>query len=60
MLTKEKVISSLNHLPATFSMDELIDKLILLQKIETGLEQSKSGEVFSTEEAKEMLKQWSK
>ncbi len=60
MLTKEKVISSLNDLPDKFSMDELIDKLILLQKIETGLEQSKKGEVFTAEEAKEMLKQWSK
>ena len=49
MLTKDKVISSLNDLPDTFSMDELIDKLMLLQKIETGLEQSEKGEVFSTE-----------
>lgn len=60
MLTKDKVINSLNDLPDTFSMDELIDKLMLLQKIETGLEQSQKGEVFSAEEAKEMLKQWSK
>ncbi len=60
MLTKEKVINSLQDMPDTFSMDELIDKLILLQKIETGLEQSKKGEVFSAEEAKEMLKKWSK
>ncbi len=60
MLTKEKVISSLQDMPDRFSMDELIDKLILLQKIETGLEQSRKGEVFSAEEAKEMLKQWSK
>ena len=59
MLTKEKVISSLKDLPDSFSMDELIDKLMLLQKIETGLEQSKKGEMFSAEEAKEMLKQWS-
>jgi len=60
MLIKEKVISSLQDLPDSFSLDELIDKLMLLQKIETGLEQSKKGEVFSAEEAKEMLKQWSK
>jgi len=56
MLTKEKVISSLNDLSDTFSLDELIDKLILLQKIETGLAQSKKGEVFAAEEAKKMLK----
>ncbi|PIQ21687.1 MAG: hypothetical protein COW65_07640 [Cytophagales bacterium CG18_big_fil_WC_8_21_14_2_50_42_9] len=60
MLTKEKVINSLKDMPDQFSIDELIDKLILLQKIETGLEQSKNNEVYSMQEAKEMLKQWSK
>lgn len=60
MLTKEKVISSLQDMPDNFSLDELIDKLILLQKIETGLEQSERGEVYSPEEAKDMLKHWSK
>jgi len=47
-------------MPDKFSIDELMDKLILLQKIETGLEQSKRGEIYSTQEAREMLKQWSK
>ncbi|RDC63989.1 hypothetical protein [Adhaeribacter pallidiroseus] len=60
MLTKEKVIRSIQDMPDKFSMDELVDKLILLQKIETRLEQSIKKEVFSTEEAKEMLKQWTK
>ena len=60
MLTKDKVINSLKDMPDKFSINELIDKLILLQKIETGLEQSKNGEIYSMQEAKEMLKQWSK
>lgn len=47
-------------MPDQFSIDELMDKLILLQKIETGLEQSKKDEVYTTKEAKEMLKKWSK
>jgi len=60
MLTKDKVINSLKDMPDKFSINELMDKLILLQKIETGLEQSKNGEIYSMQEAKEMLKQWSK
>ena len=60
MITKDQVISSLKEMPAQFSIDELMDKLILLQKIDIGLEQSKQGEVHSSHEAKEMLKQWSK
>ncbi|CAD5282971.1 MULTISPECIES: hypothetical protein [unclassified Imperialibacter] len=60
MITKDQVIISLKDMPDQFSIDELMDKLILLQKIEAGLAQSKKGEVHSSKEAKEMLKQWSK
>ena len=59
MITKAQLLSSLKNMPDKFSIDELMDKLILLQKIETGLEQSKKGEIHTTEEAKEMLKKWS-
>jgi len=58
MVTKDQVINSLKDMPDQFSIDELMDKLILLQKIELGLEQSEKGEVYSTQKAKEMLKQW--
>ncbi len=60
MITKDQVIVSLKDMPDQFSIDELMDKLILLQKIEAGLKQSKKGEVFTSMDAKEMLKQWSK
>ena len=60
MITKDQVIISLKDMPDQFSIDELMDKLILLQKIEAGLKQSREGEVYSSNEAKEMLKQWSK
>ena len=58
MITKDQVINSLKEMPTQFSIDELMDKLILLQKIDIGLEQSKQGEVYSSLEAKEMLKRW--
>ena len=59
MLTKSQVINSIKKMPDHFSIDDLMDKLILLQKIGIGLEQSEKGEVYSTKEAKEMLKKWS-
>jgi len=40
MLTKDKVIASIKDLPEKFSVDELIDRIIFLQKIDTGLRQS--------------------
>ncbi len=60
MLTKEKVLQSLQDLPDTFSMDELIDRIILINKIETGLEQVKSGKTYTAEQAREKLKPWLK
>ena len=59
MLTKSQVISSIKEMPDQFSIDDLMDKLILLQKIGVGLEQSEKSEVYSSKEAKEMLKKWS-
>lgn len=58
MLTKEKLLQTLKDLPDKFSIEELFERIILLQKIELGMEQSEKGEVYSTIEAKEKLKKW--
>lgn len=60
MLTKEKVLASMKDLPEEFSADELIDRIIFLQKIDTGLKQSKKGDTKTTLEAKEHLSKWLK
>jgi predicted transcriptional regulator len=60
MLTREEVIKSINELPKEFSFDEILDRLLLLDKIEIGLEQSQSGNTMSTEEAKKQLSKWLK
>lgn len=58
MLTKEKLLQTLKDLPDKFSVEELFERIILLQKIELGMEQSDKGEVYSTDEAKDKLKKW--
>lgn len=58
MLTKTKLIESIKKLPNEFSVDEIIDRIILLQKIEIGLEQSAKGQTRTTKEAKKRLKKW--
>jgi len=50
MLTKTKVLKAIKQLPENFSIDEIIDQMILLEKIEIGLAQSKRGEVISDED----------
>jgi predicted transcriptional regulator len=58
MLSKEKLIQTIRELPDSFSVDDLFERIILLQKIEIGMEQSKSGQVHTTQEAREKLKKW--
>ena len=58
MITKEILLRTIKDLPEKFSMDDLLDRIILLQKIDVGLEQSQAGQTHSTEQAKEKLKKW--
>jgi hypothetical protein len=60
MLTKKKVIESLKDLPESFSTEDFIDRILLLQKIETGLIQSKAGKSHSIKQVENRLKKWLK
>jgi hypothetical protein len=60
MLKKERVLDIVKALPDNFSAEELIDRIILLEKIETGLTQVANGEVVSDEELDERLAKWLK
>jgi len=57
-MTKDKAIEAINKLPSEFELEDLIDRLMLIEKIEKGLRQSKEGKVMSHEEAKKRLKSW--
>ncbi|MCW3070859.1 MAG: hypothetical protein JWO44_749 [Bacteroidetes bacterium] len=59
-MNKKKLLETIKDLPENFSIDELLDKVLLMQKIETGLTQSINGESKSTEQAKAKLKKWLK
>ncbi len=60
MLQKAEVIKAIKKLPEQFSIDDLVERLIVLQKIHTGLEQVAEGNTVSTEKAKEKLNKWLK
>ena len=59
MLTKEKVQELVNHMPETFSIDDLVEKVILLQKIEEAQQQIKNGEFYTWEEVEKEMDSWS-
>jgi len=59
-MNKKKLLETIKDLPENFSIDELLDKVLLIQKIETGLAQSLNGESKTTDQAKAKLKKWLK
>ena len=60
MLTKETVNRTIKNLPDSFTIDQLIEQLIFVEKVEEGYHQSEIGLVISNEEVKLMIDKWSK
>ena len=60
MITKEQLLKSIADMPEQINIDVLLDKVLLLQKIEAGLAQSEKRQVISTEELKKEVSKWSK
>jgi hypothetical protein len=58
MLSKQKVLKTVSELPDSFSLDELIDKLIFIEKIQKGMEDSLAEKINSKEEAAKRLAKW--
>ena len=58
MLNREKVIETIKQLPDNFPLDEFIERIILLDKIETGLQESSKGQVTPDENLDEKLPKW--
>jgi hypothetical protein len=60
MITKTQLKQSIDNLPEKFTLDELMDKIILIDKIERGNDQSEKGETFSEEELDIEMAKWFK
>jgi len=60
MLNRTQVFHTIEKLPEQFSIDQLIDKLIFIDKVEIGLNQSILGNVNTKEQTKQKLFQWLK
>jgi len=61
MLTKEKIRKSIDSLPdENLSIDEVVERLILLDKVEQGLQDVKDGKVYTTAEVRQKLERWLK
>ncbi|MEP6794241.1 MAG: hypothetical protein ABJB16_07945 [Saprospiraceae bacterium] len=58
MLTKRQLKETLEQFPEEFTLDELIDKIIFLDKIERGNQQSERGETITEDELEKEMQKW--
>jgi predicted transcriptional regulator len=58
MLTKEKIISGIQKLPDSVTIDEILDQIVLLEKIEKGLDQADRNQVHTEEEVDAKIAKW--
>ncbi|MBI5326290.1 MAG: hypothetical protein HZB41_13630 [Ignavibacteriae bacterium] len=59
-MTKELVTETIHTMPEEFESEELIDKIILLDKIQLGLKDSEEGRIYTEQEASKRLEKWLK
>lgn len=60
MLTKDKIKKTIDTLPEHFTIEDIIEELIVMDKIEQGLKDVEEDNVYTTEEAKQKLSKWLK
>lgn len=58
MLNKKQLKETLEHLPEEFLLEDLMDELILLDKIERAESQSKRGAVKSEQDLEKEMEKW--
>ena len=59
-MERKKVLDAVLEMPQEFEVETLIEKLLFIEAVEEGLEESKKGQVVSFEDAKLKLGKWLK
>lgn len=59
-MKKAQLLETIQDLPEDFSVDDLMERLMILQKIEEGQKQIQAGQFNAENEAKKKLEKWLK
>ncbi len=57
-MKREKVIETVREFPQEFDLEELIERLVFVEKVEKGLAQINEGKTLPHEQVKEIVKKW--
>jgi predicted transcriptional regulator len=56
--TKAEIIASLQKLPDDATIDDAMERLYVMAKIEIGMAQAEAGDVFTQEEIEREMAEW--
>jgi hypothetical protein len=59
-MTKETVVAAIKEMPQEFDVDELIEKLIFISRVEEGLKQVDEGNKTPLDDVKQIVVGWQK
>jgi hypothetical protein len=57
-MRRDKAIETMKEFPKEFELEELIERLVFVEKVEKGLQQVEQGKTVSHEKVKKMTKKW--
>jgi len=57
-MKREKVIDTVKELPQEFELEELLERLVFVEKVEAGIKQVENGSTISHNEVKDIVKKW--
>src|SRR5437879_13576101 len=58
--TKQQMLKAIEELPDDATVEDALERLYLLYKIERGIQQADAGELMSQEEARQRIAKWLK
>ncbi len=57
-MKKENVIEAMKEFPQDFDLEQLLEKLVFMEKVEKGLIQIEQGDTIPHEKVEEIIRQW--
>jgi len=58
--TKQQILKAIDDLPDDADVEDALDRLYLLYKVEKGLQQADRGELIGQEEVRQRMAEWRK
>jgi hypothetical protein len=60
MIAKEQAVKAIQDLPQNASIEDAMERLYLIFKVDRGIKQADSGQKISQEKAKKKMERWLK